>query len=97
MRAAFVDMQGWIDPPSSLGDLTVERLSQTASEAEVWVATTKTQTTEFGLIVGTVILTPKDKVLGVGKLAVRERRTGLGSALMALAEDRAQAAGVWVA
>jgi GNAT superfamily N-acetyltransferase len=93
MRAAFVGMQGRIDPPSSLGDLTVERLSQTASEAEVWVATTKAQTTEFGLIVGTVILTRKDKVLGVGKLAVRERRTGLGSALMALAEERAQAQG----
>ena len=59
MRAAFVGMQGRIDPPSSLGDLTVERLSQTASEAEVWVATTKAQTTEFGLIAGTVILTPK--------------------------------------
>ena len=90
MRAAFVGMQGRIDPPSSLGDLTVERLSQTASEAEVWVATTKAQTTEFGLIVGTVILTRKDKVLGVGKLAVRDRRTGLGSALMALAEEQAQ-------
>jgi hypothetical protein len=35
MRAAFVGMQGRIDPPSSLGDLTVERLSQTVSEAEV--------------------------------------------------------------
>jgi hypothetical protein len=28
MRAAFAGMQGRIDPPSSLGDLTVERLSQ---------------------------------------------------------------------
>jgi hypothetical protein len=63
MRAAFVGMQGRIDPPSSLGDLTVERLSQTASEAEVWGATTKAQTTEFGLIVGTVILTRSDLVL----------------------------------
>jgi ribosomal protein S18 acetylase RimI-like enzyme len=93
MRAAFAGMQGRIDPPSSLGDLTVERLSQTASEAEVWVATTKAKATEFGLIVGTVILTPKDKVLCVGKLAVSDRRTGFGRALMAMAEDRAQALG----
>jgi GNAT superfamily N-acetyltransferase len=44
-----------------------------------------------------VILTPKDKVLYVGKLAVRERRIGLGRALMALAEGRAQVLGFgWV-
>ena len=91
MRAAFVGMQGRIDPPSSLGDLTVERLSQTASEAEVWVASMRATVTVFAPIAGTVILTPKDKVLRVGKLAVRDRRTGLGRALMALAEDRAQA------
>jgi hypothetical protein len=97
MRAAFAGMDGRIDPPSSLGDLTLERLSQAASEAEMWVAATKAKATSFGPIAGTVILTLKDKVLYVGKLAVRERRTGLGRALMALAEGRAQVLGFgWV-
>ncbi len=68
MRAAFAGMEDRIDPPSSLADLTPERLSQTTTEAEVWVAAKTTS----GPVAGTVILTPKDKVLYVGKLAVRE-------------------------
>lgn len=87
MRAAFAGMEGRIDPPSSLGDLTLERLSQSAAHAEVWVGAM----TASDPIAETVTLTPKDKVLCVGKLAVREHRTGLGRALMALAEERAAA------
>lgn len=85
MRAAFSGMDGRIDPPSSLQDLTVEALSNTAQAAELWVAGSP--------VAGTVILTPREKVLYVGKLAVAKPRTGLGRALMALAEERALALG----
>ncbi len=85
MCAAFAGMEGRIDPPSSLHELTLEKLSETAQVAEVWVAGSP--------VAGTVILTPKGKVLYVGKLAVAEPRTGLGRALMALAEERAVALG----
>ena len=85
MRVAFASMEGRIDPPSSLHDLTVDGLSQTAEAAEVWVAGNP--------VAGTVILTPKARVLYVGKLAVRDPGTGLGRALMALAEERAVALG----
>jgi len=45
-------------------------------------------------VVGTVVLTPKPKVLYVGKLAVSERRRGVGRALMTLAETRARELGL---
>jgi len=85
MRAAFAGMEGRIDPPSSTKQLTVNELAKVAVRAEVWVAGTP--------VAGTVVLTPKGKVLYVGKLAVRKRRAGLGRALMALAEVRATALG----
>lgn len=89
IRAAFAVMEGRIDPLSSLGDLTSECLSQSAAQAEVWVGAM----TAFDPVAGTVILTPKDKVLFVGKLAVREHRMRLGRAVMALAEAGASGFG----
>ena len=85
MRTAFAGMDGRIDPPSSLVSMSLESLQQMAGEAEIWVTGDP--------VAGTVILTPKDKVLYFGKLAVRDKRAGLGRALMALAEERAVALG----
>ncbi|MEN8839557.1 MAG: GNAT family N-acetyltransferase [Octadecabacter sp.] len=85
MRVAFAGMEGRIDPPSSLASMSLERLQQAAGAAEVWVAGDP--------VVGTVILTPKEQVLYVGKLAVSDPRQGLGRALMGLAEERAVALG----
>ena len=86
MRAAFAGMQGRIDPPSSLDAMTLSDLAQMAEFAELWVVGDP--------VVGTVILTPKAKVLYVGKLAVADRRAGVGRALMELAEARAGALGL---
>lgn len=83
MRVAFAGMEGRIDPPSSLGRMTLEGLQAEAARSEVWVAGDP--------VAGTVILTPKGKVLYVGKLAVADPRHGLGRALMALAQERALA------
>lgn len=85
MRAAFAGMEGRIDPPSSLARMTIESLAHTAQHAEVWVAGDP--------VVGTVVLTPKQSVLYVGKLAVLRQGTGLGRMLMAHAEARAKALG----
>ena len=85
MRTAFAGMDGRIDPPSSLASMTLDSMKRTAGEAEIWVVGDP--------VAGTVILTPKDKVLHVAKLAVADKRTGLGRALMALAEERAVALG----
>lgn len=85
MQVAFAGMEGRIDPPSSLTQMTVNTLAEMARTSEVWVAGRP--------VAATVVLTPKPSVLYVGKLAVRDRRTGLGRRLMALAEDRAAALG----
>lgn len=86
MRDAFAGMEGRIDPPSSLGAMTLGSLQEAAAMSEVWVVGEP--------VAGTVILTPKEKVLYVGKLAVRDRRAGVGRALMGLAQERAVALGL---
>lgn len=86
MRVAFAGMDGRIDPPSSITRMTLASLQQDAAQAEVWVAGNPVE--------GAVILTPKPKVLYVGKLAVRDRRMGLGRALVEHAEVRAMALGL---
>lgn len=86
MRRAFAGMEGRIDPPSSLNRMTLYTLQSQAEVSEVWVIGDPVQ--------GTVILTPKPKVLYVGKLAVRGRRNGLGRALIGHAQNRALALGL---
>ena len=81
MQFAFAGMEGRIDPPSSLKQMTAETLAEMACTSEVWVIGTP--------VVATVVLTPKPAVLYVGKLAVRDQRMGLGRVLMELAENRA--------
>lgn len=84
MRGAFAGMEGRINPPSSLTTMGVDDLRD--PNAEVWVIGKP--------VAGTVVLTPKPRVLYVGKLAVADRRRGVGRALMTLAETRARELGL---
>jgi ribosomal protein S18 acetylase RimI-like enzyme len=88
IRAAFADMEGRIDPPSSMHALTVEGLAAQAETAEVWAIGHPPA--------ACVILTPKPQTLYIGKLAVaaEHRRHGHARALIALAETRARALGL---
>lgn len=87
IRDAFADMEGRIDPPSSMHALTAESIADQAAAAEVWAIGTPP--------LACVFLTERPEALYVGKLAVARghRRQGLGSALIALAETRARALG----
>jgi ribosomal protein S18 acetylase RimI-like enzyme len=87
LRDAFAFMEGRIDPPSSLRDLTPEALNRQAEVGEIWV---------IGAPVGCVFLTPKPGALYVGKLAVAEafRGQGLARRLIEVAEVRAREMGL---
>ena len=87
IRGSFAYMDGRIDPPSSMLALSVETLSQTAAQAEIWSIGTPP--------VACVILTPKPDALYVGKLAVARRARGHGHArrLLDLAAERARILG----
>ena len=54
LRDAFAFMEGRIDPPSSLRDLTPEALTRQAEGGEIWV---------IGAPVACVFLTPKPGAL----------------------------------
>jgi predicted N-acetyltransferase YhbS len=85
IHRAFAGMEGRIDPPSSLHNLTVDGLR---SGGEVWVIGTP--------LIACAILTPRAEALYLGKLAVDPawQGQGLGRRLVALAEARAQALGL---
>lgn len=85
IRGAFADMEGRIDPPSSMHALTPESIARQAETGEVWVLGRPP--------VACVFLTPKPRALYVGKLAVAasHRRQGLARQLLTLAETRARA------
>ena len=84
---AFAGMAGRIDPPSSLHRLTAADLARQAMAAEVWVIGTPA--------LACMVLTPKEKALYLGKLAVEPgaQGRGFGRALVAVADDRARALG----
>jgi len=84
LHRAFAYMQGRIDPPSSLRDLTPGALTEQAAKGEIWI---------IGPPVACVFLTPKPGALYVGKLATHpdHRNRGLARSLIALAEARARA------
>lgn len=84
LHEAFAYMEGRIDPPSSLRDLTPEALTRQAEVGEIWI---------IGAPVACVFLTPKPGALYLGKLAVADshRCQGLARRLIDLAEDRARA------
>ena len=88
--AEFAYMDGRIDPPSSLRDLTVLGIAAQARAGEVWVIGPSHD------LVACMFLTPKPGALYLGKLAVRGDQRGLGHAraLVACAVDRARALGL---
>lgn len=85
LHQAFAEMDGRIDPPSSLHDLTPAGLTRQATLGEIWVIGTPP--------VACLFLTPRPGALYLGKLAVAasHRGTGLARQLLALAETRARA------
>ena len=87
LRQAFAYMEGRIDPPSSLRDLTPEALARQAVAGEIWI---------IGAPVACVFLTPKPGALYIGKLAVAEshREQGLARRLIDQAEARAREIGL---
>lgn len=87
LHAAFAYMEGRIDPPSSLRDLTPEALTRQAEMGEIWA---------IGSPVACVFLTPKPGALYVGKLAVAasHRGQGLARRMLDLAESRARDLGL---
>ena len=88
IQEAFADMEGRIDPPSSMHRLTPEAIARQAETGEVWAIGHPP--------LACVFLTPKPQALYVDKLAVAPgaRRQGLARALIDLAETRAQALGL---
>ena len=83
LHEAFAYMEGRIDPPSSLRNLTPEALTRQAATGEIWV---------IGAPVACVFLTPKPGARYLGKLAVAasHRGRGLARQLIELAEERAR-------
>lgn len=88
IRRSFAQMEGRIDPPSSMHRLTVETVDQLCRDGEVWTIGTPP--------VACVFLTPKSGCLYLGKLAVDAawRGQGLAARLVDLAMDRARARGL---
>lgn len=83
LHEAFAYMEGRIEPPSSLRNLTPEALTRQSELGEIWV---------IGAPVACVFLTPKPGALYLGKLAVAasHRGQGLARRLIGLAEERAR-------
>jgi len=86
IKRAFAGMEGRIDPPSSLRELTTERLAR--HPGEVWVIGRPP--------IACMLLTPRPHALYLGKLSVdpSHRREGLAQALITLAEERARVLGL---
>nr|WP_224826740.1 GNAT family N-acetyltransferase [Cognatishimia sp. MH4019] len=88
IRIGFAGMEGRIDPPSSMHDLTVAKIAKQARTGEVWVCGSEP--------VACVFLTPKPNRLYLSKLTVATayRGTGFARRLVDLAETRALALGL---
>ncbi|MDE4131853.1 GNAT family N-acetyltransferase [Phaeobacter sp. QD34_3] len=72
IRSSFAFMEGRIDPPSSMRDLTPQSLAEQCRKGEIWVIGTPPLACMF--------LTPKQDCLYLGKLAVAESSRGMGLA-----------------
>ncbi|MFN9571915.1 MAG: GNAT family N-acetyltransferase [Betaproteobacteria bacterium] len=81
LRAAFADMDGRIDPPSSLARLDVDALRAKAADEHLIVATVG------NTLVGCAFASIRDDCVYVGKLAVAAaaRRRGVARALIGAA------------
>lgn len=88
IQDSFAYMEGRIDPPSSMYDLSLETLATHCDCGEIWAIGTPPSACVF--------LTPKSECLYVGKLAVAisHRGQGLARCLVEQAERRAQALGL---
>lgn len=85
VQTEFAFMEGRIDPPSSMHQLTPATIAAQARTGEVWAIGTPP--------IACVFLTPKPAALYVGKLAVAasHRHQGLARRVIDLAEMRARA------
>lgn len=83
IQESFATMEGRIDPPSSMHDLTPDSIEAHATSDEVWAIGTPP--------IACVFLTPLADALYIGKLAVAEnhRRHGHARTLIDLANSRA--------
>ena len=88
LARAFAGMEGRIDPPSSLHNLTAADIATQAATGEIWVIGAPA--------VACVFLTPKQNALYLGKLAVDPvvRRMGYARRLIGVAEGRAHTLGL---
>ncbi|MEL0436201.1 GNAT family N-acetyltransferase [Phycobacter sp. K97] len=83
IQRSFAYMEGRIDPPSSMRDLTVEKMSEQCESGEIWILGPP--------VAACVFLTPKENCLYLGKLAVDGKHRGAGLARV-LAEHALQRA-----
>jgi len=88
LQRSFAYMDGRIDPPSSLHNLTSEGIAQLCNQIEVWAIAQPPAACVF--------LTPKPHALYLGKMAVDDahRGKGLAGQLVTLATERARALGL---
>ncbi|NIZ14172.1 N-acetyltransferase [Phaeobacter sp. HF9A] len=89
IRRCFSEMDGRIDPPSSMHRLTIADLAAQAVAGEVWCL----GPAPGGPLRACVVLTPRPDALYLGKLAVdpATRGQGLARQLVDLAAARARA------
>lgn len=83
IQTCFADMDGRIEPPSSMHRLTLDSMAEHAETGEIWVIGQPVQACVF--------LTPRPDSLYLGKLAIAPaaRRQGLARRLIDLAQSRA--------
>lgn len=88
IRSTFAYMDGRIDPPTSMHRLSEDDIRQHCQSGEVWTIGSPPQACVF--------LTPMERALYLGKLAVlpEQRGAGLARHLVRTAEDRARALGL---
>jgi len=87
IQTSFSYMDGRIDPPSSMKDLTVSVIAENCVTGEVW---------SLGYpVVACMFLKPEDDGLYIGKLAVcqSQRGRGLARRMVELANERAKLQG----
>lgn len=87
LQQSFAYMEGRINPPSSLRELSPDALTRQAEVGEIWI---------IGAPEACVFLTPRQDALYVGKLAVAalQRGRGLARTLIDQAELRARVLGL---
>ncbi len=88
IRRNFAYMEGRIDPPSSVRDLTLASLTAQCHKGEIWIIGAP--------LMACMFLTPKEDCLYLGKLAVdgQSRGRGLARLLIDHAVGRAQDMGL---